>query len=730
MPYTPSRRQFIAQSLAAAGALWLPFPAFAFPARDLLDAGFHLTARPWTPLGVRPEDVLAAVEALCRFAVRHQDEQGAFIDPFIHREHQYATPYLAFALGALIDAGRADDLLDNGIRAMDHATRAVAGGNAAIPDQHGEFFIAPLTQALALYERHVPAETLGLWRERLGAPIASIIESIQAKTNNWRTYAMKGEWVRYRAGLVDRDAAVAFIEDAWTRRTQRERIVPDALNQYQDWNGHPQSHAVEAVGRGNLLALVLAGYDGPSAGEMDAAVRRGTAVTLRLQAPDGQCPPNGRTDDHVFNDVLYQLIFTAMAADTRDARTAGAYQRAAALAFRSIARWRQTDGDLAGSYAITKNHFDPRDRVGYQPASQYSNYSGAVMYHLAEAAHAMKAVDEQPCPAEVGGYAFATDERFGSASINAGGMQVFANLRGDTVAKYDTFWTPLGIVRFGRAGWDGRLGPGDGARDALLDEAVTFGPTWKMGDRWIRLAAAAEHVEGTLYTESVHPLLVRCSLLFAPVTGVGGPSFFIDLIVTPDGVLATVRSPNDATYGLTLPLLEDDGRELAVTLADRRASVAWPAGIENGDEQHFLLVNPGDVQLEAEESVQGTYGWLRPVRATAAEGPVTVFVYPRSPDDPPADAVQAGFRLTDTGFMSPLGRVEGEVYVGRYAAGGFGDRLDLTGDGAPDIVFAERCGFVVQHTGGVMTAVEADRAVSAQVGDRQIQLTPFEPLRL
>src|SRR6185295_12583046 len=109
---------------------------------------------------------------------------------------------------------------------------------------------------------------------------------------------------------------------------------------------------------------------------IEQAVERGTLVSLLLQDPSGQCPPDGRTDDHVFNDVLYQLAFEVMAEralQKSDKELASQYRHAALLSFNSIARWRRTDGGWAGSYFVTKNHFDPTERVGYQRASNYGN---------------------------------------------------------------------------------------------------------------------------------------------------------------------------------------------------------------------------------------------------------------------------------------------------------------------------------------------------------------------
>ena len=730
---TLSRRNFIQHT---SWALGLPFISTFICTEGLHSSesvhefqDYHLTAHPWVPLNTAKTELLTIIEGVCRFSVQHQNDEGAIIDPFLKREHQYATPYFAHAVGTLLHAGQALDLLDAGIKAMNHATLAVEGGNLAIPDRHGEFFIAPLARAIALFTGLVDDASLARWQERMSHPVEHIIESIQKKTNNWRTYAMKGEWVRVVHHLAQREDAIAFIEDAWLTRTQRERIALDKHHLYQDWNGHPQSHAVEAVGRGNLLAMIEAGYDGPSAEQIQQFVESGTELSLRLQDPTGQCPPNGRTDNHVFNDVLYQLIFDVMA--ERSLREgypekAGAYRRAANLAFQSIMRWRRAEEPWAGSFYITKNHFDPRDRTGYQPASQYSNYSGAVMYHLAEAYHARsEPIEEHPAPAEIGGYVFSMDERFGSVVANAGGMHVFANLRGDSVPKYEKFWTPLGVMRFSRVNWDSRLGPSDGARDYLFEEGVSFGPTWKVGSEWVRLAMAGEHYQGTLRVDFKHPLLVKFSILYAPVTGVGGPNFFHDFIVTPDGVMSSLHSPHTFRFGLTVPLLEDDGRLLDITVQDRIATTRYPDALSNGDEQHFIAANQEAVLLEEGESVLSTYGWLRPVRVTSEADAIHMFTYPRTPSDPTAVEVQQSIEWSDNGFSSVLGRVEGTLYTGTYAAGGVGQSLSLNDQGTPDIEFDRACGFIIRHDSGTITAVETDADVRARVQGKELNMSAF-----
>jgi len=66
---------------------------------------------------------------------------------------------------------------------------------------------------------------------------------------------MKGEWLRYTSGLVSRDDAIAAIEDAWKAR-QRDRFAGNPWWLYHDRSSDPDTLSVEAVGRGNLLALV------------------------------------------------------------------------------------------------------------------------------------------------------------------------------------------------------------------------------------------------------------------------------------------------------------------------------------------------------------------------------------------------------------------------------------------------------------------------------------------
>jgi hypothetical protein len=696
--------------------------AAAAAAQPVIRTEYHLTARPWQPLNIDKSKYLDVIEGLCRFSVQYQDASGAIIDPFIKREHQYATPYFAYAVGTLTAAGRARDLLPSGVKAMEHSTANFGGGRDAIPDQHGEFFIPALTEGVELYAKQVPAETLKRWRERLRRPWREIV---RGSLNNWETYKMKGEWLRSQSGLTPRADAIAAIEEAWKAR-QRDRFTGDPWWLYHDRSSEPDTLSVEAVGRGNLLALVHLGYDGPSADEMRKAAETGTQFTLLLQDPSGQVPANGRTDDHVWVDVGYQLAFEVMAERALkrgDVELAGQFRHAAMLAFRNIARWRRSDGPWAGSYYITKNHFDPALRVGYQTASEYSNYSGSLMFHMAEAFHLRSStIREAPSPTEIGGYTVATDSKYDSVFANAGGMYMQANLRGQEEESNGNYWTPLGVVRFARPGWDTRLGPSDGA--LTKDGGVTFAPEFRENDRWLRLADLSSRYRGVWSVEFVHPLLVRCAIDYSPRPGKNGPSFRNEFTLTPDGVLSVVTKTlrDDVVWATTWPVLENDGRALQRSSRDGIQSVRCPGA---DDEQNFIALG-GTPTFAEETSMRSTFGDLRPVRIS---GSATTFVYPRAGDDPEAQAVRKSFAIDGRNFSSALGKVSGTIYTGRTAAGGVGRGVDIDGDGKPDVTFSAECGFILQLRDGRVIAAEADRDVTAIIQGKTVALKRYQPAR-
>jgi hypothetical protein len=201
------------------------------------------------------------------------------------------------------------------------------------------------------------------------------------------------------------------------------------------------------------------------------------------------------------------------------------------------------------------------------------------------------------------------------------------------------------------------------------------------------------------------------------------PAFRQELTVTPNGVLAILESGSPGQCAMTWPLVEDDGRPLETAITRYIASVRDP---ESGDEQNFIALASNPMLSAEEDPVRSPSGWLRPVRSRA----LSAFVYPRSAQDPTAEAVRDSFRNVPQGFSTVLGRVVGNLYVGRTAAGGEGKSIDLDGDGRPEVTFSANCGFILQLEEGKVKAVETDREVNATVGEQRLQLGAYQPVAI
>ncbi|WP_202621795.1 malectin domain-containing carbohydrate-binding protein [Pontibacter russatus] len=691
----------------------------------LPDVEYHLTAKPWHPLNIPREAYLDRVEGIVREVVTFQNQRGAIIDPYRRGEVQYSTPYFAFAVGTLISSGRAMDLLDEGVAAMNSATGKIARGAGAIPDNHGEFFLAPLANAVPFYAPHVPVEVLETWKTRMEKPVELIL---RGRTHNWRTYAMKGEWYRAKNGYIDKARAVDWLEDSWIN-TQKSRFTNNPWNFYHDQTSDPDTWPYESAARGNLLAMIADGYDGTSRDEILHTLERASQSSLLLQDPSGQGVAGGRSGNHTWNDIVlangYETM-AEMAYKAGETRLAGQYRRAAALGFQSVQRWRREDG----TYSVTKNHFDPADRVGFAIYSHFTNYNGYMMYHMAENyLRHISPIPEQPAPNEIGGYTLVSGGNLATAVANAGGMHMQVNLRGATKPAYGIYWTTLGVVRFGKTGWDSRLGPSDGVRETKYGLGVSFAPTFLEGDKWVRLSSLPDRYEAVFSTQFTHPLLVRCRIVYKPKNGREGPTFTNDFVITPDGIRSTLTSSATATdFGVTWPVLTSDGAtSLRNELTSHTASVSFPG---EADEQNFIALHPAPAITATDVVRRSAYGDLLPVRMVSGAATNTTFIYPRGPEDPSAGAVRDSYSSSGNDFSTLVGRVTGNTYIGRTAAGGEGDSIDLDGDGSADATFSANCGFVLQLSNGIVTMAETDRNVTATIQGQTVQFEAYKPIAI
>lgn len=691
-----------------------------------LSSQFHLTAQPWQALNVKAADYLEKTERLVRVLAQHQNEEGRIIDPYINEEEKHATPFFAYAVGVLNAAGRARDLLDAGLLAMDASTRDLAETIDG-SDDTGNNYLEPISGALKSYGPLVPAETLATWRARMTRPVEDLVDD---NPNNHRAYAMKGQWARALAGLVTREEAIEYVEANW-KSTQRDRILGDDLYLYHDRSSDPDSMVVDSVARVSLLWLLANEYDGPSRGEMETLLYNGTKSLLFLQDPTGQAPNGGRATNAVWNDSNAGVCFETMAvlsAAKGDTEAAAVYRRAANLAFQSIERWEFPDG----TQPVLKNAFDPAERIGYARYNVWSNSNASQAYRFAylSTLHdraGSAAIGEAPAPAEVGGYAFDTDEDFSTAFANAGGMQMQASLRGEATKTHDRYWSVLGVTRFSQAGWDARLGQ-SGQREPGSGDAVSFAPSFLMNSQWHDLAELPENYSGRFSVQFTSPVLVRALIEYSPERSSQGPTFRHELVLTPDGVLSTLTSSAaPGTFGINWPIMTSDGKTaLTNTFTAQTASVSFPG---QADEQNYISLNQATTIDAAASPVRDALGDIRPIRVVSGEAANLTFVYPRRASQPAAAEVEESFAQTGGGFSTVLGRVVGNTYVGRNSAGGEGTGIDFDFDGVADMTFSENCIFVMQRLAdGRITNIETDRPVTMNMSGRRFSLSAYEPL--
>jgi hypothetical protein len=442
------------------------------PAEDAADSygGYPLRSRveafrshaaalpPGHAAGLRAAEYLALADGIVRHFAAFQSPRGAIVDPYEGREKQYATPAFACAAAILYASGHNPRILRACMRAMDAAIGSLAAGRAA--DGHADFFTVLLMQALERLIGRVPRLRLSLWRRRLASvdPAATYAFQPAAEVlHNWNLVAASGEQLRRRAGLGDH---TGWIDASLARHLEKFT----AHGMYRD-PGDPLAY--DAFARYHVLLLLAHGYAGPHRPTLEALAERGAWTSLFLQSPRGETPCGGRSGHHQWNEATHAAICEISAsrlAAAGDREGAGVFRRSARLAVESIARWVRPSGELW----IVKNRFDPARRHGYETYSFHSQYNLLAAALLAIASlHVDDSVEERPCPAEVGGFAFALQPAFHKVFANAGGMYVEIDTRADPE------FNPTGILRVHHPAVAPQVSVSDGVSPASANETTS-----------------------------------------------------------------------------------------------------------------------------------------------------------------------------------------------------------------------------------------------------------------
>ena len=709
---------------------------------------WHLTARPWTALAIPASSYLARAKAEASFWGTTLSPRGNVVDPYDGVEAQASNSAsgnnedrgkVVYAIGVLMSTGDTS-LQAQGVTMMNAAISSYNNAAQATPG----FFLPPMNLSIPLYTGRVSAAQITTWTGAAPGGF-NVYYGSGVHGPNFATYDMNGVWDAHNVNNLSAfSTATTIIDNEWNN-TQNGIVNTNdnPFNVYQDTNGPPDSLSIDVVGRVNLTALIANGYNGSTNLTIDTFTRAGALTALLTQDPTGQGAACGRQDAATWVDAGHQTIFEIMAQKFHASNSglAQQFQRAAMLNWNGLNRW--ANPQHPGTFFTPKNHFNPASQIGYQ--GEYSfryNLDIAFFNAVSYQNRIQNAVAEAPAPCEIGGFALRLDNQAGShlnyGFGNAGGTSMQVALQGATVIDTNQFWTAAGIVRVGRVNWETQLGAFNGY-SINGGQAVSFAPTWFNGSTWQRLANNAASVSGQFSTTFASPALVLAQIVW---TAPGG-TFTQNLTITPDGILiqTTATGFTAGNWGLTFPILTANGDVSPATWGATATNTTIPSGSVSGnaaiasaawpgtnDSLNFLMLSANPTVFTAEASVQTAAGNITPLRSVnAGDTTHTVFVYPANNSDPTAASVQSSFVVTgqNTFTNSALGSsvtssaATGTTYVGRTCCGGWDNSVSLSGG---NLTFSAPCFFIAQLASGVVTAIEADRAVTATAQSNPPQL--------
>lgn len=544
--------------------------------------------------GITKADYLAFIRHHVNVFGKHQRTDGAVTDAFDGRM-DYITPAYAVCVAGLaaLDGERNPALLESGFRAMDFATAALAKGRSAFPNSHSEFWPFPVMIAFDLLQGIAPAERLSAWRKNLEAINPDKAYFLpRSSFNNWTVKGAAGEFLRAKAGMTSLDYTDTCLEF--------QRHFFTAAGMFNE----NKAFAYDGFPRYVLTSMLHKGYRGAQFEFYRDMLWRGAWSELFLQSPNGEGPTGGRSTQHIWNETQITAMSEIMATHYMKAgrpAEAGAFKRAAHLAFQASLRWRFPDGTAT----MVKNFYPPEKRHGYEVYSHISNYDLYSCAMLVTAAMASDdSVAEKPSPADVGGYVLEIPG-FDMVVANGGGTFI------QYATRLDGSYSPAGLVRVqfhgvhgaiplndgisnrglpGANDWKGfknSEAPRDPDRDKkLVPSFLSLGPAWTDArGRETRLAAFG-HGEwfgpgsgerATLTPLDQTPASVKFRLESRLPKGSVTETFTLDA----GGLHAevAVKTPDAASRRLYMPVLLENGRaEVHRTLEPGSLTLRLPEG--------------------------------------------------------------------------------------------------------------------------------------------------------
>ncbi|MGI5869417.1 MAG: hypothetical protein ACOX9C_08245 [Kiritimatiellia bacterium] len=595
----------------------------------------RILARPapagWTPSGLTREAYLDLMEPMVRTAATWVSDEGALIDPVLHREWAQSTPRFVSSAAVLLHFGRIADLQDVVFKSMSYCCARLA--DPGIPKSaSADFWMRELVTAYDCLAPIASAAHVNAWKKDLAAvrPEDAYVAVDPSHANlkrfhNWAVYSSAGESMREAAGLGGPDGILwgnRFFDTYMAAQTHRFT----ACGMYRDPDD-PITYDITT--RLQFAAAIARGYNGPLRPALDEILRRGNQTLLLFVSPDGFVPFGGRSSQFNFQEAITSALSELEARRHRDndPALAGAFKRQARLAASSVRPW---FADSVPARHI-KNRFAPQTRHGCDTYGQYSVYSmlATSCFGLA-ALYADDMIAEHPTPAEIGGYALKLQPAFHKIFLCAEGAYVEIDTQADP--NHDA--TGIGRILFKGLPPGFPLGMPFSARPKCIyaegfsapERPVALGPAWQGPDGAPdSLASWSSGVRVKTKTIETNGIVSGVATVYRK----GKATVHETVRVARDNVTldwnVTIAGTPVNDLGLTLPCLLSDGENQATlaptvdgaVLAFRGQSIAfrWNADMRKQPDDAVIANRNGVYRVLRLVSASGLLHLdIRPIR--------------------------------------------------------------------------------------------------------------------
>lgn len=368
----------------------------------------------FSPTGLTKACYLDVIDKTVHAYDKTELEQKAMV--FANREVDdlHACARITAAIGVLLAENRLPDYEALWIALMDACCRDahIYNDKAAV-----DFAVKELMLAFRAMEKKIPEDKKAQWLADLKKvdprTTYAYVSTKREICHNINIYNMAGEYLRELHGLTNTDA---YFQTEW----------PGQWRHFDDTGMYIDPHApllYDITTRVQIQLITGLGYRGAFFEQLDNHLQNAGYMTLLMQSACFMLPYGGRSNQYLFNEALIAANCEYEAARHKrlgDLKTAGVYKRSAHLAAHAIQRW------LARTPPRhIKNFFPVDSQFGTEAYGYYTKYMATLGVFIYIAfLFADDAIDEVPCPAELGGYVLVTSPTF---------HKVFANCMGHSI---------------------------------------------------------------------------------------------------------------------------------------------------------------------------------------------------------------------------------------------------------------------------------------------------------